>query len=49
MFHRGEWIDGSADRGYALEVIREGLGLQLEYLTAVMNADMGATDGKVDL
>ena len=28
-----EWIDGHADRGYALEVIREGLGLNLEYLT----------------
>ena len=28
-----KWIDDSPDRGYALEVIREGLGLNLEYLT----------------
>ena len=35
-----EWIQGSADRGYALEVIREGLGLQLECLTALMDEDM---------
>ena len=30
------WIDGSPDRGYAIEVICEGLGLKLEYLTALM-------------
>ena len=27
-----EWVDGIADRGYALEIIREGLGLNLMYL-----------------
>ena len=32
----GTWIDGSPDRGYAIEAIREGLGLKLEYLTALM-------------
>ena len=30
------WIDGSPDRGYAIEAIREGLGLKLEYLTVLM-------------
>ena len=30
------WIDGSPDRGYAIEAIREGLGLNLEYLTVLM-------------
>ena len=34
-----EWVNGSADRGYALEIIREGLGLKLEYLTALMDED----------
>lgn len=34
------WIDGSADRGYAVEIIREALGLNLEYFTAIMNTDM---------
>ena len=31
-----EWIDGHPDRGYALEIIREGLGLNLIYLTQLM-------------
>ena len=31
-----EWVDGHADRGYTLEIIREGLGLNLEYLTQLM-------------
>ena len=31
-----EWVNGHADRGYALEIIREGLGLNLEYLTQLM-------------
>ena len=30
------WIDGVPDRGYAIEVIRDGLGLSLECLTALM-------------
>ena len=30
------WIDGSPDRGYAAEAIREGLGLNLKYLTVLM-------------
>ena len=29
------WIEGVPDRGYALEIIREGLGLNLAYLTAL--------------
>ena len=33
------WVDGVPDRGYALEIIREGLGLDLEYLTALMDSD----------
>ncbi len=33
------WIDGSLDRGYAIEAIREGLGLNLENLTALMEGD----------
>ena len=36
-----EWINGSADRGYAVEVIREALGLDFTYLTALMEADIG--------
>ena len=32
------WIDGIADRGYALEVIREGLGLNLEYLKSILSS-----------
>ena len=31
-----EWIQGSADKGYALETIREALGLDIQYLTALM-------------
>ena len=31
-----EWIEGHPDRGYALEIIREGLGLNLIYLTQLM-------------
>lgn len=31
-----EWIQGSADKGYALETIRESLGLDFQYLTALM-------------
>ena len=33
------WVDGVPDRGYALEAIREGLGSNLEYLTAIMDSD----------
>ena len=33
------WVNGVPDRGYALEIIREGLGLDLEYLTALMESD----------
>ena len=33
------WIDGSLDRGYAIEAIREGLGLNLEYLTVLMEGE----------
>ena len=36
------WIDGSPDRGYAIEGLREGLGINLEYLTTLMNEDVGA-------
>ena len=32
------WIDGVPDRGYALEIIREGLGLDLECMTTIMEA-----------
>lgn len=35
-----EWIQGSADRGFALETIREALGLNLQYLTAIMEEDV---------
>ena len=31
-----EWVDGIADRGYALEIVREGLGLDLEILLLQM-------------
>lgn len=31
------WINGSADRGYAMEIICESLGLNFGYLTAIMN------------
>ena len=34
------WIDGVPDRGYAIEALREGLGLNLEYLTAIMDEDL---------
>ena len=30
------WIDDVPDRGYALEIVREGLGLNLTYLTQLM-------------
>lgn len=33
------WIQRSIDRGYALEIIREGLGLNLIYLTQLMKTD----------
>ena len=29
------WVQGSPDRGYALEVLREALGLNLTYLTEI--------------
>ena len=35
------WIQGNADRGYALEIIREGLGLNLTYLKPVLSAGEG--------
>ena len=31
------WVDGHADRGYALEILREGLGLNLTYLKGVLS------------
>ena len=36
------WINGSADRGYAMEIIRENLGLNFECLTALMEPDLDA-------
>lgn len=33
-----EWIKGSFDRGYALETIRGGLGLNLMYLKGVLSS-----------
>ena len=33
-----EWIQGNSDRGYALEIIREGLGLNLTYLKPVLSS-----------
>lgn len=38
-----EWVDGHADRGYALEIIREGLGLNLTYLTHLMEMGREST------
>lgn len=38
-----EWIQGSFDRGYALETIREALGLNLTCLTQIIR---GETDDK---
>lgn len=32
-----EWIQGSPDRGYALEVVKGALGLNLTYLTQLIN------------
>lgn len=34
-----EWIQGSFDKGYALETIRESLGLNIQYLTQLMETD----------
>ena len=31
-----EWVNGHADRGYALEILREGLGLNLTYLSGIV-------------
>lgn len=36
-----EWVQGSFDRGYALETIREVLGLNFQYLTALMAENEG--------
>ena len=33
------WIQGVPDRGYAIEAILEGLGLNLENLTVLMEGD----------
>lgn len=33
------WIQGNFDRGYALETIKEGLGLNLTYLTQLMKKE----------
>ena len=33
------WIQGNFDRGYALETIRESLGLNLKYLTQLMDKE----------
>ena len=38
------WTKDAYDRGYALEVIREGLGLKLEHLTAIMDTNIGGSD-----
>ena len=42
------WIDGSPDRGYAIEGLREGLGINLEYLTTLMNEDVGAVASEAE-
>ena len=34
-----EWIQKVCDRGYALETIREGLGLNLTYLTRIIEEE----------
>ena len=34
-----EWIQGSADRGFAIETIRGSLGLNLTYLTRLIEED----------
>ena len=34
-----KWIQGNFDRGYALETIREGLGLNLTYLTGMIKGE----------
>lgn len=36
-----EWIQGSFDRGYALESIREALGINMQYLTKIMELEGG--------
>ena len=33
------WIQGSADRGFALETIKESLGLNLTYLSEIVQAE----------
>ena len=33
------WIDSVPDRGYAIEMIREALGLNLTYLTTLMDKE----------
>lgn len=33
------WIEGQPDRGYALEIIREGLGLNLVYLSEIVREE----------
>ena len=34
-----EWIQGVADRGFALETIQNSLGLNLQYLTKIMEIE----------
>ena len=38
-----EWVNGHADRGYALEIIREGLGLDLTYLSEIVREEKNGT------
>lgn len=40
------WIQGSADRGFALETIKETLGLNLTCLTYLSEAEGGAGEGQ---
>ena len=35
-----EWTQGNFDRGYALETLKEGLGLNLTHLTALMEHNL---------
>ena len=34
------WIQGSADRGYAVEIIREGLGINFQCLTGLIGKEV---------
>lgn len=41
------WIQGSPDRGYALEILREGLGLNLTYLNQIFRGDANAQNDQI--